>query len=65
MDGLSFTVAQGEASTHEPFQPLSKGPLKDDHGYTVAEPPLVVPLTRIRLFTTAGLLTFTLKIFDL
>lgn len=67
-DMNGWTVLPGgtrRASTPEPFHPLSKGPLKDGHGYTVAEPQLVVPLMCIRLFMTAGLLTFTLKSFDI
>lgn len=65
-DMNGWTVLHGgarRASTHEPFYSLLKGPLKDDHGYTVTEPQLVVPLMCIHLFMTARLLTFTLKIF--
>lgn len=60
-----WTVLHGGtrgASTHKSFHPLCKGPLKDGQGYTVVEPQLVVLLTRIHMFMTAGLLTFTLKI---
>lgn len=52
----------GRASAHEPFHPLSKGPLKDGHICAVAWAQLLVPLSRLRLFMAAGLLTITLKI---
>lgn len=61
MDGLSFTVAWGEGPHTSPSTLFIKRPFQ---GRPRLHRRPLVPLMRVRLFMTAGLLTFTGKIFD-